>query len=819
MCCFLALLLALPLVARQGTEAERHGDGDSAPPAGGRVAAAEEIQRWITALGSGRWAEREEAMRRLLESGQAAVSFLRAERDSDDPERRSRVRWLLSHLDPHLFEVDLARLAAATADSPEAPVEIKEGLTLELGEGRPGGAAARALSGEGERFSIAVIGDRAPFRVTTRFGVENTSVEITRSLADDGLAILRHEELEELEDHGGRLRLTHTPSLWVIHLREKKRGAGGLGSAGGTSLRDPLTDRDRMAKRLERALKGGLHSGDITGALACLSIAGHWRRGDLLPSGDEVPRQLRPALWLARLQAGETAAVPLLEAWVSGFAGGEPEDPDEILLFREAVAHLTRLGSPLGIEQILAGIEEYASWEQHQAFRSIADRLDAGTLEEKDARRVLGALLRPGASQQVAWRDSITPALIQALQDRLPSQAFADTFLPALEDGLSPEAGGAGNRLRMLLRFLLRLLRAQEIEQERWFPPVFALLETMHFTDAFAVILDARLNGRLGDESWEKVLDRLTSNYQASRQNLLFHTQRAVERLLASDLLTDESRRKLWLAGVECLTIPQWSQRSQIDTRLEKQFGTIVKRRPARIADEEWRKRAATWREKITGAPVEDLRPRPWEAAPLRLTTVDFRVDEDRGEATYLGFRSRSIEVGTAELEIAPDLSDVSVVLEEHSAFAGRSGSATSYRLMSGTTLTLGRPELRNLVSRSRHTAHLITSSGFGPEATSRRRNVFFRSLLLLEEEAEGDDPAESGVGSPEGWPGFRERLIRSSHTLSGMERRTWLVIIGKLRLTEALPPLRALFEREPSVELARTLLQLGDHGGRELLL
>jgi hypothetical protein len=187
-------------------------------------------------------------------------------------------------------------------------------------------------------------------------------------------------------------------------------------------------------------------------------------------------------------------------------------------------------------------------------------------------------------------------------------------------------------------------------------------------------------------------------------------------------------------------------------------------------------------------------------------------------------------------LEIGPNLEDRSVYLEPYGAASQR-----MYRQLHGAAINVGRPIRRNQNPYWRTIRYVAAEGRLGLTSLTRDGSSPFDTIFYLEELTVPADPPtdESGEGAPaestqagadgalEPAEGDDDATLYSkmigrmlAQLPEARYSRDILSLIGDLRLEEALPFLTVRWEESPEdLDLARTLLLLGDTSGQQRLL
>jgi len=768
-----------------------------------------ELAARIAALGSDRWEEREEATQAILELGPAAAPALRAAAGSPDPEVRNRLEWLLSVLVPPVFEVELVRLGG-----PEPPFAPLEWLRVEFPERAEGDGETRTAGDPPRRVHIAVGESRAPFRLEISIGIERGTHEFSASIDLDTLTLIEREERFATEDALGRVRVEREHAFWVARLSRREGG----------SAEPAAEDREAIAARLASEIRDAIAAGGARGA-AAVAVAAQWRRIDLLPPLDGAPAELRREIALARLVAGDPAAlIPLEEIYTASLAGTDPLEPS---LEEEATLALAAAGSEAAFSRLVARFGESALWAQHRGCGILVERLAEPGFAASHGERILSGLFAPGQSAGIQWADGLLALLLQELADRLPPPVFARALGPALAETLDDAGGTMGNRVQTILRVLLRSLREcgpeEGIAVDEWFEPVRRLLHGNSLEAALSLLIDRRNSGDLDAERFAEACRTLGRNLAIDEPSLLHRSYAALKRVLDTADLAAEERRRIRLDTLLCydLTGQNANLRIQVDRELVAAFGALSAPPPAPAeGDAPWIARRTLWRERLDDLPDEAFGlDAPADPDPLRLTISDLRIDETRGEVALLDCRSEFVIPSRPRVEIGADLEDRSLRLDAYE-ISGRPGM---YRFTGGSVLEIGRPIARRLAPRWRRVEYIVSPGRLGFLYADRQQSVVFESLVLLES-PESEGVADDLVPAPGDPPAelhrkLEGRLLAAFAQAKPQLRRDFLVVIARFRIAAAAAPLAAAYEAAPDVELARALLALGDHRGRDLLL
>ncbi|MEE8141507.1 MAG: hypothetical protein V3T77_00245 [Planctomycetota bacterium] len=751
------------------------------------------VEEWISQLADGDWQQRDAASRKILEAGPQAVPLLRSNREHEDPEVCQRIEWLLSVLDPEVYQLQFIRLGPAPQSEPFLPLEIREWQQFRIRSGESATGPCQNLDGEGTRLTVAVHAAAKRVGLAVSFRSNQSSRNCTLSVGS--LSALRNQELVEVETIAGRVRRSVIPSLWLVLLQD--------GSMSVQSLPPSADHRAKLQAQLEKVLHAQLQSDDMRLRKQAMRVASHWRRFDLLPTKLDPEDPARREWLCARLGNGDPQVRAELESHIAQPKGVGIEERDRAAIL------LTACGSSVGRGVVLERLPELSPWNQYKAVQALSRSLEGGTLPEEQVLAILRAVSDPDTFRYLPWASPEVPLLFQLLQDQLQPSHFREPLVSLLVSNLDLGTSGGALRVHTLLRALRNLPEDQRLSVAEWFPPVTALLESGRTQGAFTLVRDAYLEGKLTPEQWQKALAILEQNLRSSNYGLVRATDRMLGQLICTPQVSAQERKELWLERLALLESPTVSLRNNFDKKLVQDFGALPERRPGPREAPAWQARSEAWRERLVAMPDETFLMKGQQGPLLRVTWADFRVDRDRDESRLIGFETRDVEPGTAYPAQGPDGEDRTILVTRGDS-TGRGRSQYTYAV-GDTSVRLGIPTLMNTRSGNSFRSTLMTDATYGPQAPPRRRDIQFRRVLLLDEADQ--------VPAAREWSELLARMVEEALNSKNLRRSSWLQIIEELRLRDAVPPFLESYRKNQEIAVAKTLMVLGETSGRDQLL
>jgi hypothetical protein len=807
--CFLAALTTLPSTALS--------DGPDRLPSGGDREA--EIARHLQGLGSDSWGDREAATAALLEIGPDAIPALRVLDDRGDPEIRSRIDWLLETLLPPYHILELIRLQG----SPLSMVPTDWARTaVRLGERIE--ATLATPEGPGRRFTAEVARDGDPpslriEEITTRIGFE-----LSAPATPGRLVVLERESEFELDVSRDRRELTRESALWVARIVRTE----------GEPEFEPLGDLAEVEALLEQGITLGFEDGGPVVLRDAARVAVALGRGDRVPPIDELPAAGRLPVALARGQERDADSLAELSAALSAHQSGL--DRLEMVEASEVAVVLTASGATDGLPLLLDQFDEAPFYWQHRTASVLLDRMEEPAFVAAHGEAVLESLISPAKVDGIPFENGVVSSLLIALEEKLPAEVFARHFTKELSITLGDPRGSGSSRARLMLGLLHRLLLRSPIPAEVWVEPVLDMLGSNIDVEILSLLLGQRAAGKVDDETWATLTLRLQERLAVDESSPAFAAWRALQRIEAFGGFDPEGYRRFWLGHLVVFEGGDSPVRGSIDQALVDRFGRLDERRPTG-KEESWEKRGAAWRGRIEGLPADKLRPMEADGGTrLRMTIAHLRPTPLGEPNELVRCSSLTLLPNELHLEIGPNLEDRSVYLEPYGAASQR-----MYRQLHGAAINVGRPIRRNQNPYWRTIRYVAAEGRLGLTSLARDGSSPFDTIFYLEELTVPADPPtdESGEGAPaestqagadgalEPAEGDDDATLYSkmigrmlAQLPEARYSRDILSLIGDLRLEEALPFLTVRWEESPEdLDLARTLLLLGDTSGQQRLL
>ena len=735
--------------------------------------------------------------------GEIVIDALEGAASHPDPEVRSRARWLLSVIAPPIYQVDLLCLSPpAGVNDPFAPLAEREWLTLTLENRAEGQGVTTLPGGTGRRLGVVVTGDEAPFGVEVVFFSAQRSSSVSRALDPEIPTLIVEDEEITIEDANGKTRIETRPGIWIglLSVRKGKR-------------REP--QEESVVERVRRRVLDSLSSGRPP-SRGLLIIAGSWGLLDALPDGESIP-EARLDLLAARLRGGDFEVLEILEESLGKHLDGS--EPIERESFDRLPALLTRWGSPTGTKLLLRHFPDFSYWQQHLGYAALAKQLENSSFVGEWGRQILEALLDSQSLTSLQWTDARLASLVEELERRLPVDQFQEALLPRLVEALDVDSSQSHGRVRVINRVLLASDRRSPMKTSLWIAPVRDLVRTLHAEEAFGVIIDSWQRQQVGEEEWQASVQALASALLIKDTNVLYRARRLSERLLSCPQLAPPQRRLLLGGILGLLESSPNPQRASLDLILSKYIGPVDETTPRELRllqEKPWEKRIALWKEAIAQRPEEELWQEPESASrKVRLTVVDLRIDDEKHTSRLIRIAQKELQIGVPVVAVGADGGDESLLLEEIQYGA----LPSALRLSRAALLYVGRPHLQRLRPRWRSWSQRLTSETLGAASVASSRTIRFESLLLLDGDIGSEEMPPPLADGAAGWDQLQARLIAKLAELSISERKAHLEIITRLRIKLALEQLRELYDKAPTLPLARALLSLGDDRGRAKLL
>lgn len=782
-----------------------------------------EVERWIGELDDPTWEIRDRATQSLLDGGATVVPQLYTGLANASPEARVRIEWILSQLDPvvHCFRV--LRWQAVAGSGPWTVIEYCDQEITGLFESTPVRMASmesgRGLSTESVAPLIAspslscnVLQADPGCSVEVELALPGAqSTRIALNLEPGKIALLREETATAVEIHGARIQRTVFDLAWTIELVRVYRKSAPPPEVSSPPGPPSLAD---LESHFERSLDSGL-SEPSHSRVAAIRIATLLRRSAWIQKQNSTGTATRllesddaalTGWWrvaTAVLNPNEET-LEALATWVEAH-----DRPLDDVVQAAACELLIRNGHATGVDRLLGRISELGPWIQARTLTAIATALRNDRFAEDRVQELFDTVASIEHFEYLPWRGhQLAGEVLQLLAQRVdPAHA-----VPVLQDRLAEaaEQGPVGAaRLIPLLR-TVRLVDSAEavLDKDRHEDIQFQLLSTgASFEYAFCWIRDRLLAGQLTDESWGRFIEAAEEIY-AQSNGPSYQFDQMLNSLVLDPRIEPERVREIWALRARSLQLLPNNRRRRAHNDLDARFGKLFTPVPATQDDEGWSSRSEEWQEYVATVPSDsDLRPQGGEV--LRFTEADVRIPADpESDPEVLSFWHGELSVGIARTRTSEDGRDDTILIS-----AQTHARASGYRL-NRSTIRLQTPRITGNPRRYLYQTWEFARGDYTPRYVNHAQRggkptASFKSAVYLE--SPDSDPIES-------WKALIERWVdvcRSDPTLA----KTHLKAIGDAKLTGALLALQALYEENPSDDLALTLFALGDDRGRTRLI
>ncbi len=763
---------------------------DGAPPA-----AEEQIRRLIKELGDLEWRTRERAQEQIIGLGSAAAPALRSALLNADKETASRAREILGIVDPIEAAVTIVRVQFS-ADG--APWRVVEKAFFRGREGRiasNSGTYLFALEGEdAARASVSL-------RATTSGMGTPTALDLSR-LEHGAWCPVEERAAMRIVQEGVRLEFERTPSVLLLWTTIRKRldGEGALGpvdvSAPEPAFSAAFAESLLAQLSAHRSLAARLMAGEM------LARMGEQRAGAALET-----LMGEPAADAARARLGHADSIARLAESLAG----EAHFPEA----EEAALALAERGHETGIRVIAEHLTEFDSRRQDDAVWLLARRLLASPAE----------IPLRGAAEYLA--DTLLDA-------QVPRDTPGRFLLYAMAQ--HPEAAA---RLSPLVR--------EALEAASTSTATMALQTSLH---AARILLSRGAVPRGELEGLAAVLARHSrgSFWQEAVMAIPYLCEAAGPG--ASQPFIDEARAALaddkaqyfvknLLTALAVLVPRDSPQATQLLALLKEAL--LAKEPPAPVQP------AAT---PGSPAPVPYARRRlvVLEALsfllriPLageNLTAADHMSALVRGEPAPGAPAASPPDDAEYELSIWTLLHrDGTTLVRDEQHFRLRMFSTAYYRdgmgnlraiallppsyypkhtavqtIVTGGSrlLRVGEPVVMPQLFPDSTVRTVVRSSEDVYERYESSEETFSRVLLCVRRGAD--------MRGRVSWEAAVADLVATLESPDQNVSRNTIGILSELKLKEAAPALRALFARRPTLDVAESLAEIGDHSGEKLFL
>lgn len=844
----------------------------------GRLRAGEgDWEKVVGDLGSESWGRRESAQDRLLEGGPLVAPLLEEAARSANLEQAYRARYILSRVDPAVFECHVIKLELG--DAP-AIIEVAVGMgpadeeiaLIRVGspEGDPGAEAqglaytvvCRTL--ESERVAVS-----ARQVLAGREGTPLRDV-VTRPGA---VSILKTSEEGLYRRLGTRLERERRRYITILRLREGRRSV---------MARPELSaEEGRTLEDLVRTLLTVARTPDSAEARTALDVLARLR----VPAASDAFR--------AALDAPATRGIASLGtddlALLFETASSPREAPGASL---RAAARLLELGDERGLDGLIERLGEGDPAHLHAAMSSLSDHLAGGGASTQGRSRILEAAFSEGFLSRAIWKDMETEHFLSAAADGLEPGSAEDRVLGAdtmerLKRLARGELGPVDVRIKTCLELGRRL--ARRLDPEAAAPDlsfILAVLPALKSAGAFSEVsslLEECLQagaagggqpGEVGDQDLDLLLETLVAQAESSEAQggssaaqALLRVSRVLsprpgqlQRIVAALVLAaarldgkpsaggdgeeeeagSEEREARRLAGQMTLYL------RQLDGEAARWTGAAPVSRPQGGASGQ-AFRSASWKEWLgdperiaareadilaEGRAAREAARAGGDDSPGSLIFYEFdllisdpstpkeAVSKDGERAAFEVLDGRRLLLEPARPITYEDRwgNRVTLRIDQEPPAAG--SKLPRFRTNLKSYLSLGIPALTAVQGRELSGVWYESSDLFlGSRLIPRRSTSNYRSLAALYPAALERSAGEMGTDVKAHWSSFvEEHLLRLSESPEPQEINGVLSVLRTLRIKECAPLLLQVLKARPTIDVAQQLAQLGDETGLAFL-
>lgn len=752
---------------------------------------ASDISTWIENLGADDWSLREEAARKLLDAGPAAIDALRSSLQDPDPEVRARVKEMLALLSPPTLIVDVVRVGNKSDSSQLSPRQEVEATAVRFTRSDLIQTSVTS-SNEERRIQVEVRGSEAPYSVEILFpGVNSTIVSgpPARGL-DPGIPwVILSEERVTMEQAQGKTSTSGELASWVAVLHHDP---------------DPALEKLDPVQRVAQAIRHHLPRSDDHHLWL---LAGVWPQlGPLPDAPDGATPRVRDARLVSLLSRQDAAAARELTSMVARHLDGiESISTDRIDALTPALleAKIDR-----SVELLSRHCGDLSPWRQHLSWHALEQNLGDPQFVAAHGKTVLQAILAPETLPVLRWTNSRLASLWSALQRHVPTDQWMEVLQGRVKDALGQDMNQSSGRIPLILGTMAFLSNRSELLPQEWQHSVAELIGTRHSEIALGVLASQQQEHGVSDEVWTIVCGEIRKGLASTDTTSSFRVRNSVTRLIDCTFLSSGMRRTLLEVLVD--TIKEGgSQLSTADQLLTKSIGVPTKK-PVRTRDPNyWIDRAKMWKQKVKDLADDQLYPAKEEGEWVRLTLADYRIDPE-GTTDPLRLQRIVLQIGHRFLAIGDNGEDESILIV--------STRGNTYRLSGSILVVENRPVLARLRPRWRRWIHRVSSARLGPESAQARSLVTYQTLALMEPIDATEAQQGQGLDAAAGWDDLEARLLDGLDSAEQTTRRSTIDIVTTLKLESAREPLIQLWIDDPTPSIARALLVLGDTRGRFML-
>ena len=577
----------------------------------------EPLSTLVRDLGNENWVRREAAQGQLLSAGFPVTALLEEASHSTNPELSYRAKFVLSRIDPDLFEFHLLKIALSQAPR----VVVVAVATGSAGDDRlvarpvPWGSAPGAspppLSGYPEEVAYAInLGNISSTALGSSDGSTSNSsakmeVSVTQQpqgasslelrpivISRQSMAVLRTGDQLLYERVGLHLVRERHPFVTLIRTR-----AGRKSKLSQTSL---LLDPSRALEQIVDELIEDLRRGDPDTRGSSLEVASYLRNPKtsatlraLLSSSRTSPDEralvalglddrdmLRQVIGKPRKGEGGLVGIVAKDDLIvreDHREGGEASDNLRI----RAASRLLELGDPDGLGELLDRLAEGNPSTAHNVMAELADWARRDSLSTESRRAIFEAVYAEDFLGHTIWDDDETEYLLTiAAQVFDPTMPGAKQMVTRALENLSKMARGELGPIRLRLRPCLDVWKRVRVHapgdglSELDF--VLELLPALHNSSQVleaAGLLESAINegsgrlpgspvGQLDDADLDRMLHGLLAGAQSDAVGLFPSTVTALVRVTRALTIRPGQLKRVLEAFI---AVGEWGMRIQAE--------------------------------------------------------------------------------------------------------------------------------------------------------------------------------------------------------------------------------------------------------------
>ncbi len=759
----------------------------------------DQIVGWIEMLGSDDWILREDAARKILEAGPAAIGPLRDSLNNPDPEVRARLKEMLTLLSPPLLIVDLLRVGEVSSSSRVSDSPEISGTSVRFTRNNLVQTSVTSVAEE-RRVQIEIRGSEPPYSVEVLFpGVNSTIVTgpPARGVQPGIPWVIHSEDLISMEQALGNTRTSGEFSTWIALLHHFPDA-------------EVVDEQDLLQRSPEERILAA-----IDDQLATSDDPELWQIAASLPTSVDVPRvtgiapeRVQDARLIARLGRGDEAARTLLSQQIAAHLDGSGT------LTADRIDSLI----PVALESEIVGALELferhcgdlSPWRQHLTWRVLQNKVQDEEFASKHGVTIIRALLAPETLPILRWTNSRLASLWNSLQRKVAGEIWLEVLDGRIEDAIGQDVAQSTGRVPLVLGTLSHLANRAHSLPEKWQLVVTRLISTQHAEVALGVLTAQHIKSGVSEAIWKAVCEELKNGLSTGDTTISFRVRNATNRLFESRFLPPESRRLFLQVLIDTIRKGDSSQRSTVDRLLNLLLGANGVRQVKKVDDTYWTKRADSWQKDLDALADDELHPVMEENSWKRLSLADFRIDPE-GETTLLRMQSAVVRVGERFHATSDSGEDESIHITET--------RGNTFRLSGSIMLVEERPQMSRLRPRWRRWRYRYSSSRLGAESAQTRSMVSFHTVVLMEPIEPGQEPDEPHWETSPQWDRIENKILDELGSTDRITRDAAVEIVTTLQLESARDLLIESWTQRQSVSIARALLSLGDSRGRDLLM